>query len=460
MLTAFFVGLAKLLGLGLAWFYNVIPNYGVAVILLTVAVRIIMIPLAIKQMHLMEANRGTQEKIKKLQPEIKKLKEKYKDDRNKLYEEQKKLYDEHQINMLGGLAGCLPLLLQMPIFTAMYMLLNGCNKFLGAGRVCKVGFNMPPNSALHAAIIHGKATFLGMNLNLHPREVLATRGLVGALPYYILIGLMGFTMWYQTKQMQKSQPVDPQFAQTQRIMQFMPLLLVVASLNFPAGLTVYWSATNVWTIGQQYVLLKHLEKLRANGTSPVAGQSTKVLGFLKRKAGGSEEPPPAKGDGKRPAAGAPKAPAAKPGSGSGARPPVKRPAQPSGSGVKRPAQPSGSGAKRPTPPSKVASPGQGPGSRPQGRAKPAQRPAGSGGNRPKQPRPAPKPAEGASSGSANGVFETGKVGGASGSDGSAKPAEPKPAEPKPQGAASSGNGQPGARPKGSGSKRGNKGGRR
>ncbi|MDQ4148769.1 MAG: membrane protein insertase YidC [Actinomycetota bacterium] len=254
MFNAIVHGMGRLM----AYFYEVVPNYGLAIILLTVAVRLAMIPLAVKQAHVMAANRGNQEKIRKLAPEVKKIKEKYKDDRARQYEEQKKLYDQHGINMLGGLSGCLPMLLQAPIFAAMYQVLSGCNKLFGSGRRCVPGFHIPDASELHAAIVSGRATFLTMNLNLHPTEVYRVAGLVEAIPYYLLVALMGYTMWYQMKQMAKAQPVDPQFAQTQKIMQVMPLVIVIASLNFPVGLTVYWTASNIWTIAQQYFLMKRL----------------------------------------------------------------------------------------------------------------------------------------------------------------------------------------------------------
>ncbi|MEX2551549.1 MAG: membrane protein insertase YidC [Actinomycetota bacterium] len=241
----------------LAYFYELIPNYGIGIIFLTILVRVAMIPLAVKQAHIMEKNRGNAEKMRKLLPEVKKIKEKYKDDKARQYEEQKKLYDHHGVNMLGGLSGCLPMLVQMPVFLAMYQVLSGCNKIFGGGRTCTLGFHLPGGSSLKEAIVDGRASFLGMNLNLHPSEALQDGGLISVLPYYLLIAVMGYTMWYQTRQMMKAQPVvDPQMAQTQKIMQFMPLILVFASLNFPAGLTVYWSATNIWSIAQQFVLMR------------------------------------------------------------------------------------------------------------------------------------------------------------------------------------------------------------
>lgn len=102
------------LGAILAFFYNVIPSYGVAIILLTVLVRVVLLPLTIKQTRSMQA-------MQSLQPKVKELQRKYKGNRQKLNEETMKLYKEHQVNPLGG---CLPLLLQLPVFFALFSVLR------------------------------------------------------------------------------------------------------------------------------------------------------------------------------------------------------------------------------------------------------------------------------------------------------------------------------------------------
>ncbi|MGH2772285.1 MAG: YidC/Oxa1 family membrane protein insertase [Actinomycetota bacterium] len=253
MLRAIVTGMGRLL----ATFYDIIPNYGVAIILLTVLVRTAMIPLAIKQAHMMIAQREKFAKVKALQPEIKKIKEKYRDDRARAYEEQKKLMDHHGVNTASMLGGCLPTLLQIPIFMAMYQVLSGCPKLLFS-RKCIPTTWIPKTAALHAAVGGGGATFLTMKLTGRPSAVLRAGGVGQAWPYYLFCLFMGATMYYQTKLMSKGQTgADPQMIQTQKIMQrFFPAMVTFASINFPVGLTVYWSATNLWTIGQQSVLLK------------------------------------------------------------------------------------------------------------------------------------------------------------------------------------------------------------
>lgn len=241
----------------LSAFYDFTGSYGLAIILLTVVIRTLMIPLAIKQAKMMVVSRAQAEKMKKIQPEMKRLKEKHRDDRTKLYEETKKLQQEHGVSIGGQLGGCLPMLLQMPILFAMYRVLNGCYKGM------RPGFKCPPaqrvlstSTALGAAIVAGNAAFLGMNLIVSPSAALKD-GVVGAIPYYLMVALMGLTMWVQQKQTSKATPAtDPQMAQMQRMMMIMPVMVTFISLNLPAGLTLYWVATNVWTIGQQFVLFK------------------------------------------------------------------------------------------------------------------------------------------------------------------------------------------------------------
>jgi YidC/Oxa1 family membrane protein insertase len=389
----------------LAYFYSIIPNYGIAIIMLTILVRTAMIPLAIKQAHSMQANRGNAEKMRKLQPEVKKLKEKYKDDRQRIYEEQTKLYEEHGVNMLGGLSGCLPMLLQMPIFFAMYSVLSGCEKIIGA-RNCVPGFHIPKDSPLYTSIVEQTGTFLGTNLEFKPADVFNNSGPVAVLPYVILIAVMAGTMWYQTQMMMKAQPApDPQFAATQKIMKFMPLMLVVFSWNFPAGLILYWSATNFWTIGQQFLLMK-----RYGANAPEPKEKTNRISGRTASAvlpeGDEDEPvrrskpagPAARGGSSKPRTGA-----------AGTNRTGQKQSAGSGSGK--------SGGSKNTPST-------------------GRRPAA------KQARPGGKPAAGTSKGAPNGQKAKGA------------------AEDGGNGAASTGPKSPAARPKGSGARKGNKGGRR
>ncbi|MGH9196762.1 MAG: YidC/Oxa1 family membrane protein insertase, partial [Acidimicrobiia bacterium] len=168
-------------GLGqlLAFLYDLVPSYGIAIILLTIFVRLLMLPLTVKQTRSMQA-------LTKLQPEVKKIQAKHKGDRQKTNEEVMKLYQEAGANPLGG---CWPMLLQMPVYFALYRLFVDCGRFItkAGKRICAPGFigvkYLPQGSALHAAMIGGHAGFLGMDLGLTPTQVYRAQGIIPAIPY-------------------------------------------------------------------------------------------------------------------------------------------------------------------------------------------------------------------------------------------------------------------------------------
>ena len=247
MFTAFH-DLLNLLGSALAAFYNLIPNYGIAIILLTVAVRLVLLPLTIKQTRSMQ-------QMQILQPELKRLQAKYKGgDKQKLNEEMMKLYKEHGVNPLGG---CLPLVLQLPVFLALYRVLDGCGKTIGKTKVCAPGYvgtkYLPQGSSLYHAIRTFNANFLGMNLGLSPASQLH-KGLISALPYFVLVLMMVATTWYQQRQIM-AVSTGQQAQQMQMMGKIMPLFLGIFSLELSAGVSIYWVASNVWTIVQQAVML-------------------------------------------------------------------------------------------------------------------------------------------------------------------------------------------------------------
>ena len=260
--------LLALMGRGLSFFFDLVPSYGLAIILLTVAVRLVMLPLTIKQTRSMQ-------EMQKLQPEVKRLQAKYKGgDRQKMNEEMMKLYKEHKVNPLGG---CLPLLLQLPIFLALYRVFAGCGAHnVKVCPITQVGTKyLPTGSALTRAINSGKAGFLGMNLGLAPMAALRAAGsfpgsLVHVLPYFLLILLMVGTTWYQQKQIQ-AVSTGQQAQQMQMMGKIMPLVLGVFSLNLPAGVSIYWVASNVWTIVQQRFILGKTAMSPVGGAGPAAG---------------------------------------------------------------------------------------------------------------------------------------------------------------------------------------------
>ncbi|MGH2688491.1 MAG: YidC/Oxa1 family membrane protein insertase, partial [Actinomycetota bacterium] len=227
-------GLYSALGAVLSFFYDLIPNYGIAIILLTIFVRVILLPLTIKQTKSMQ-------KMQKIGPEMKALQAKHKGDKAKLNEEMMKLYKEHQVNPLGG---CLPLLMQFPVFIALFRVLNTCGVAVAKGKACaanQIGTRyLPANSALLAAIHAQNAatTFLGLSMAATPRDVLKT-GIVPSIPYFGLLAAMGLTTWYQTRQAAAAQPPGAGANQMAIMGKIMPVMLMFFSFGFPAGVSLY-----------------------------------------------------------------------------------------------------------------------------------------------------------------------------------------------------------------------------
>ena len=199
----FFNLLAQPLFVVLNFFYGFFKNYGVAIILLTVLIKIIFWPLTHKSYSSMKS-------MQKLQPEMQKLREKFKNDKERLNKEMMTLYKTHRVNPLGG---CLPMLVQIPVFFALYqVLLNSI------------------------ALRHAPFAFWLTDLSAKD-------------PYYITPILMGASMFVQQKMTPTT--ADPMQA---KIFMMMPIVFTFMFLNFPSGLVIYWLVNNLLTILQQYFI--------------------------------------------------------------------------------------------------------------------------------------------------------------------------------------------------------------
>jgi YidC/Oxa1 family membrane protein insertase len=189
----------------LAFFYNVFGNYGWAIIFLTIVIKIIFFPLTHKSFKSMKG-------LQKIQPYVKVIQERNKDNRQKMNEEMIELYKKHQVNPLGG---CLPMLLQIPVFISLY-------------------------HALFFSIELRGAPFMGWITDLSVAD-----------PYYVTPVLMGVTMFLQQKMTPSvGDPVQ------QKIMLMLPIVFTFLFVTFPAGLVIYWTINNLLTIAQQYYIYK------------------------------------------------------------------------------------------------------------------------------------------------------------------------------------------------------------
>lgn len=211
----------------LLWIHHAIGNWGWAIILFTLLVKLVLFPLSYKGMMSMQ-------KLKDLAPKMKELRAKYKDDPAKLNMKMMEMYKKHGANPMGG---CLPMLLQIPVFFALYRVL------------------------LNADELQGAVWIPGWIENL-----------AAADPYYILPVLMGVTMWFQ----QKITPNNFTDPMQEKIFKWFPVLMagMFIIMPFPSGLVLYWVTNNLFTIGQQYVINTAYQKQKA-AVAQSKGKDTK-----------------------------------------------------------------------------------------------------------------------------------------------------------------------------------------
>ena len=225
------------MGRVLAFFYSVIASYGVAIALLTVTVRIFLIPLTAKQVK-------SQQAMQRIQPELKRLQAKHKNDRQKLNEEMMKFYKENKVNPL---AGCLPILLQAPLFIVLYRLILDLSHKDGPKHV-------PRDSKLFTSLVDSGGAMVSWGIDLS--KAASSVGGSKAVLYYALIALTVATGYFQQRQMTARLPKDAVNPQMQMITKIFPIIIGVVSLSVPAGVVVYFIVSNLWQIGQQAVTFR------------------------------------------------------------------------------------------------------------------------------------------------------------------------------------------------------------
>jgi YidC/Oxa1 family membrane protein insertase len=191
----------------LQFFHGLVGNYGVAIILVTLAIKVVFFPLFSMSYRAMA-------KMRKVQPELQRLREQYGDDRQKLNEEMMRLYKEEKVNPLGG---CLPILVQIPVFISLYWVL------------------------LESVEIR------------HEPFMLWITDLTSQDPFYVLPVLMGASMVVQ--QLLNPSPLDPI---QKKVMLALPVVFTVFFIQFPAGLVLYWLSNNLISIGQQWWIMRKI----------------------------------------------------------------------------------------------------------------------------------------------------------------------------------------------------------
>ncbi len=216
--------ITKPLFYGIDYFFKLLGNYGLAIIAITICIRLAFFPLANFSFRSMA-------KMKALQPEMVRLKELHKNDKMKLQQEMMALYKKEKVNPMSG---CLPILVQIPVFFALY-------------------------KVLFVTIEMRQMPFYGWIHDLSERDPTSLFNLFGLLPYdvpsFLVIGAwpvaMGVSMWIQ----QKLNPA-PTDAMQAKIFMFFPLFLTVILAPFPSGLVIYWTVNNILTMAQQVFIMK------------------------------------------------------------------------------------------------------------------------------------------------------------------------------------------------------------
>ena len=216
--------ITKPLFFGIDYFFKLLGNYGLAIIAITICIRLVFFPLANFSFRSMA-------KMKALTPEMVRLKELHKNDKMKLQQEMMALYKKEKVNPMSG---CLPILVQIPVFFALY-------------------------KVLFVTIEMRHMPFYGWIHDLSERDPTSLFNLFGLLPYdvpsFLMIGAwpvaMGVSMWVQQKL--NPAPTDPMQA---KIFMFFPLFLTVILAPFPSGLVIYWTVNNILTMAQQVFIMK------------------------------------------------------------------------------------------------------------------------------------------------------------------------------------------------------------
>ena len=277
--------LFELFGLILAGIYAVIPNYGAAIIGLTIVIMAALTPVTIKSTKSMIA-------MQRLQPEMKKLQVKYKgpENREQLNAEMMKLYKENGTSPFGA---CLPSLLQMPFLIVLYSLIRGLSYGITtkSGKFIPMPRYIPTNSKMHHDLVASGGQmhwWFGMDLSSTPFAHHGANQALLTIPYLVLIGMAIFLQYYQMKQMNSRNPqaaaANPQMQQMQK---FFPIIFGVIYLRVPAGATIYMVVSSAMRIATQEYMF------RSGMVTPVG--AAPVEKATEREIGGSSPPTKATG---------------------------------------------------------------------------------------------------------------------------------------------------------------------
>jgi YidC/Oxa1 family membrane protein insertase len=216
---------------GLAW--------GLAIVLLVILIRILLIPLFVKQIK-------SQRNLQIIQPQVKEIQKKYAGDRERQSQELMKLYKDTGTNPLSS---CLPILAQAPIFYALFAVLQGIAKSTPKGVLTDELVQSARNAKIFGAPIYG--TFANRAETADPSATMKVT--------LVLIILMTLTSFLTQRQLivKNTAPDNPMVKQQKILLYVFPLIFAVTGVNFPIGVLLYWFTTNLWTMGQQFYVIRN-----------------------------------------------------------------------------------------------------------------------------------------------------------------------------------------------------------
>ena len=249
-------------------------SWAAAIMLLTVCVRLLMYPLFLKQIK-------TQRTMQMLSPKIKELQKRHKGDRETLNAEMMKLYKEHNANPF---AGCLPMLLQMPVFIALFQVLSQLAPRLRGGQYfypVKFGLDLETAMNLQRAKIFGAPIGSGFTSPTKLLDFLgASPGPVKIVATVLILAMAGTTFVTSKQMMGRNAPTDASQATQQKILLYvMPVMLGLFGFQVAIGVLIYWTTTNLFSMGQQAIVMKRLGPVdpAAKPLAASSGKATKAV---------------------------------------------------------------------------------------------------------------------------------------------------------------------------------------
>jgi YidC/Oxa1 family membrane protein insertase len=238
--------------------------WGLSIVLLTVTVRLLLFPLFVKQIK-------SQRRMQELAPKIKELQKLHKGDRETLNVEMMKLYKENNANPISG---CLPLLLQLPVFFALFTVIRNFKT------TAEASYGLTQDQLREGAV----AQILGAPISAafnSPQSLIdelgANHTTVRIVAFLMVVGMGASTFWTQRQLMARAGATDPQQVMVQKLLLYvLPLSFAVSGVFFPIGVLLYWLTTHVWSMGQQAWVIKRMPPVNLTPGKPLPGAAAKT----------------------------------------------------------------------------------------------------------------------------------------------------------------------------------------